>query len=550
MEPIKLFFSYSHKDEDLREELVKHLSILQRQRVIEAWHDRKIGAGDEWAAEIDANLNDAQIILLLISADFLASDYCYENEMKRAMERHEAGEAAVIPVILRQCDWHGGRFGKLQGLPKDCKPVTSWTNRDEAFTDIALGIRKAVEKLQASQPVRGAARTSRIWNVSHHRNPNFTGREELLADIGKALTSGHAAALTQVITGLGGVGKTQAAIEYAYRHRADYGVVWWIKSEEPITLASDFAALAGELNLPEKDEQDQRIVIDAVRRWLEREGGWLLIFDNINHPGDLRGYLPANRNGHVLVTSRDPNWRGVAGTVQVKPLPRDESVEFLVKRTGQNDRQAASDLADALGDLPLAMEQAGAYIEQSQKPLGDYLDLYLKRQSEMLNRGRPATDYPSTVATTWLISFQEVERERGAADDLLRLCAFFAPDDIPQNILIEGAEHLPEPLAAAAKDEVAFDEAVAALRRYSLIEVKDHAISVHRLVQAVARDGLNENDRKRWGEAAVLSANKDVGCVSAFRARGMGCHRHTNSRIVTFDREQPISIESPRGTKR
>lgn len=269
----------------------------------------KIGAGREWAAEIDANLNDARIILRLISADFLASDYCYDKEMLRAMERHEAGEAVVIPVILRQCVWQGAPFGKLQGLPKDFRPVKEWPDLDQAFTDIARSIRKAVAEPQASQPVAVAAKTPRVWNVAHRRNPNFTGREELLAEIGKALTSGHAAALTQAITGLGGVGKTQTAVEYAYRHESDYRVVWWIKSEEP-----------------------------------------------------------TNRNGHAIVTSRDPNWRGVAETIQVKPLPRDESIEFLINRTGQNDRQVAGKLAEALGDLRLAMEQAGAYIAPDDIP--------------------------------------------------------------------------------------------------------------------------------------------------------------------------------------
>ena len=147
MNPIKLFFSYSHKDEDLRDELVKHLSILKRQGVLEAWHDRNIDAGAEWANEINEHLNEAQIILLLISSDFMASDYCYDIEMKRAMERHNANEAAVIPVILRTCDWKGAPFGKLQGLPKDMKPVDDWPNRDQAFTNIAQGIRKVVEKL-------------------------------------------------------------------------------------------------------------------------------------------------------------------------------------------------------------------------------------------------------------------------------------------------------------------------------------------------------------------------------------------------------------------
>ena len=150
MNPIKLFFSYSHKDEDLRNEMVKHLSILKRQGVLEAWHDRNIDAGTEWASEIDERLNEAQIILLLISSDFMASDYCYDIEMKRAMERHDANEAVVIPIIMRSCDWKGAPFGKIQGLPKDMKPVMDWQNRDQAFTNVAQGIRKVAERLAAN----------------------------------------------------------------------------------------------------------------------------------------------------------------------------------------------------------------------------------------------------------------------------------------------------------------------------------------------------------------------------------------------------------------
>jgi len=144
---IEVFFSYAHKDEELRDELEKHLAILKRQGVIAGWHDRKIGPGREWQGQIDAHLNSAGIILLLVSSDFLASDYCYDNEMKRAMERHEAGEARVIPVILRPVDWKGAPFAKLQALPKDAKAVTTWPNRDEAFANVAQGIRAAVEEL-------------------------------------------------------------------------------------------------------------------------------------------------------------------------------------------------------------------------------------------------------------------------------------------------------------------------------------------------------------------------------------------------------------------
>jgi TIR domain len=144
---IEVFFSYSHRDEELRDELAKHLSILKRQGVISAWYDRDIAAGTEWATAIDHHLNSAQVILLLISPDFMASDYCFDIEMQRAIERHEAGEAIVIPIILRPVDWSGAPFGKLQACPKNAQPVTSWANRDEAFLNVAQSIRKAVEQL-------------------------------------------------------------------------------------------------------------------------------------------------------------------------------------------------------------------------------------------------------------------------------------------------------------------------------------------------------------------------------------------------------------------
>jgi len=144
-----IFFAYAREDEDLRDELEKHLSMLKREGVITSWHDRKIGAGKEWEGEIDTHLNTARVILLLISSDFIDSDYCWDVEVKRAMERHEVGEARVIPVILRKVDWKSAPFGKLQALPTDAKPLTSWSNRDEAFFDVAQGIRVAVMELRA-----------------------------------------------------------------------------------------------------------------------------------------------------------------------------------------------------------------------------------------------------------------------------------------------------------------------------------------------------------------------------------------------------------------
>jgi len=159
--PISLFYSYSHKDEALRKKLETHLSLLRDQGVIRDWHDRRIQAGSEWDGVISENLDNAGIILLLVSADFLASRYCRDVEIARAMKRHQAGTARVMPVILRPVDWHSASFGKLQALPKDGKPVTPWNNRDEAFTDIARGIREVAKGL-----VNGAPNTPTPAQVS------------------------------------------------------------------------------------------------------------------------------------------------------------------------------------------------------------------------------------------------------------------------------------------------------------------------------------------------------------------------------------------------
>lgn len=144
---LRVFYSYSHRDETSLERLRRSLSLLKREALIEEWHDRKIGAGREWEGEIDAYLEAADIILLLVSPDFIASDYCWDVEVRRAMEKHEAGQARVIPVILRPAEWHAAPFGKLQALPRDGRPVTKWGNRDEAWLNVARGIRAAVRDL-------------------------------------------------------------------------------------------------------------------------------------------------------------------------------------------------------------------------------------------------------------------------------------------------------------------------------------------------------------------------------------------------------------------
>ena len=227
---ITLFFSYSHVDEYFRNELDKHLSILKRQGLIDGWHDRMILAGSEWSHAIDEHLERSQLILLLVSADFLASDYCYDVELKRALELHDRGNARVIPVILRPVDWRGSPFGKLQALPRDARPVTNWENRDSAWLDVARGIRLVCEEL-AANPTMGPARIPEVSKQSELYQlydvflksgvPNITFVEP--EDFGSLKLSLAQPGRGVVIEGPTGIGKTTAlkkAIEQLTRqHR-------------------------------------------------------------------------------------------------------------------------------------------------------------------------------------------------------------------------------------------------------------------------------------------------------------------------------------------
>lgn len=374
-----------------------------------------------------------------------------------------------------------------------------------------------------------------VWNIPHAWNPNFVGRDELLADLHKALVSGKRAALTQAVTGLGGIGKTQLAIEYADRHAGEYDIVWWVRSESLATAGADLSKLAKRLGLPEADVADQQITIDAVRQRLEPQPRlmvlpkwedaddkinidairqfsapplrWLLIFDNAEEPQALQNILPRGGSGHVIITSRNPNWKSIATLWTVKTFERQVSVDFLLQRTGQTDRDSADRVAEELGDLPLALAQAAGYMERTGRPLKDYLPLLRERRAQLWQHDKPPDGYEQTVTETFTINLESIETKTPAAGDLLNLCAFLAPDDIPLDVLIAGEKHLPERLATAFADPLALDEMLEELRRYSLMERSDNSLSLHRLVQAVVRDRLPVESQQTWCASAVQVIN-------------------------------------------
>ncbi len=334
------------------------------------------------------------------------------------------------------------------------------------------------------------------------RNPSFTGRIDLLDQLHRRLHPGQAAAVVQVqaqaLHGLGGVGKTQLALEYAHRHAGDYELVWWVAAEQPAAIPGQLAALARRLGLPEAAEQAE--TVHALWDALRQRDRWLLVFDNAEHPTDLRPWWPPG-SGRVLVTSRNPIWTGLAATVPVDVLPHAEAVAFLHHRLGHDD-PALDQLADTLGDLPLALEQAAAYVEETATSPSGYLDLLGTHARELFALGQPATT-AQTIATTWTLALDRIRAHNPVAQDLLSLCAFLAPEDLPRALLTEHPDVLPERLATTVNDPLAYQQTIAALRRYSLVTMTGDALRTHRLVQAVTRHALAPVEQQQWATCAV-----------------------------------------------
>ncbi len=301
--------------------------------------------------------------------------------------------------------------------------------------------------------------------------------------------------------GMGGVGKTQLALEYAYRHASDFDLVWWLRAEQPTTLLEDYAKLAGPLGLTVTSEGELAAIAAAVRERLAHRDRWLLVFDNANEPEELEHLLP-HAGGRVLITSRNPACP-FASKFDVPTLRRPASVEFLLRRTGQDDDAAADALAEQLGDLPLALEHAAAYMVETGSSAAAYLLLFCTRRNELWAKARPPIGYPATVGTTWTMAVERLRSEEPRAVDLLNLCAFLAPEAIPRTLLTHNHVALPSEVGDAVADPLRLNRLVGALRRYSLVEVTGEGLSFHRLVQAAARDALGPNDRRRWVEVAV-----------------------------------------------
>jgi hypothetical protein len=345
--------------------------------------------------------------------------------------------------------------------------------------------------------------------------PLLAGRADLLAELDTRLAGGDNPTPRKVtLWGLGGAGKTSLAPAYAHRHLAEVRVAWQFSAEDATVLAAEFGDLAAQLGA--RDLADTRDPVASVHAVLAAyPAPWLLIFDNAADMASVGPFLPPAGPGQVLITSQNPTWPGQP--LNVPMLDRDVAAGFLVDRTSDPDLQAARDLADVLGGLPLALEQAAAYIQTTQGTLASYLALFRHRRAELLSRGEP-TGYDKTVASTWALAFDRLQQTAPRAVGLLRLLAFCAPEAIPLRLLLQPqsrfavrprrrAWRLLAPLYVLIpllRDPIAADEAIAALRRYSLVtSAADRSVSVHRLVQAVTADQMPRRLCKAWRAAAA-----------------------------------------------
>jgi CO dehydrogenase nickel-insertion accessory protein CooC1 len=336
----------------------------------------------------------------------------------------------------------------------------------------------------------------RTWNAPA-RNADFTGRAELLELLRDKLSgSSGAAAVAQALYGLGGVGKTQLAIEYAHRFMADYDLVWWVPSEraEEITLSLAELARKMELRVGDNVAEAAEAALEELRK--DTVPHWLLIFDNADNPKQVEAWLPMG-SGHVIITSRNQAWTNTADILEVDVFSSEESVAHLLRHVPHLDPADATQVAEALGDLPLAIEQASAWLEQTGMPAQAYVAELATRATRILALNQPS-DYATPVVATWNMSFDRLRDRSPAAVRLLQILAFCSPEPISMDLLYseETIQSL-LPYDPALSERLMLGRIIRDISRFALVKVDQgsNSLQIHRLVQAVIRAQMTEDEQ-------------------------------------------------------
>jgi tetratricopeptide (TPR) repeat protein len=358
-------------------------------------------------------------------------------------------------------------------------------------------------------PARPPVRTPAIWGNIPPRNPNFTGRTKLLTQLHEQIQSGTTAVLPHALHGMGGVGKSHLAIQYVYLHQDEFNLIWWIPAERSAQIGAAMVELAQRMGLAAgPDVGSARAAVLEALRLGQPFDRWLLIFDNAESPEALRPYLPTGGPGSIMITSRNPLWSSIASTLEVDVFTREESIQLLRRRGPDLDHNDANRLADALGDLPLALEQAAAWRAETGMSADEYLRLFneTEQRIELLAQTTPM-DYQLPVAAAWNVSLDRLVISNPAAFRLLQLCSFLAPEPIPRTLLgsAYNVDVHPE-LNAALRDPMRLNRAIRDISRYALARInhRTNSIQMHRLVQAVLKDRMTPSEQEAMRSSAHL----------------------------------------------
>ena len=476
--------------------------------------------GQDFILKISDALDRADRVVALWSAEYfnrsryttkeysaaLAADVPGTQDDRLVPLRIENIPADKVPAILRPIlyrDLFGLKEDEARRVLMDAISAPVRPGQKPDFP--GRGIPGQLSSLGAVGP-RLPDTLPRVWNVPA-RNMGFTGRDVLLVALRERLLGGDRA-VVQALRGMGGVGKTQLAIEYAHRFAGSYDVVWWITAEQASLIINQIAGLAARLGCAAPYARAAPAA-DAVMAELRARGRWLLIFDNAETPQDLVPWLPGGGTGHVLITTRTSGWHEIAATpVEVDVFARAESVAILCERVSDLPEADAGHLAEELGDLPLGITQAASYLADSGMALADYLSLVKSQAAHILDQGQVL--YPHSLARATQLTMERLAREDTGAATLAEVCAFLAPEPIPVALFSTAASQLPESLASSATDVLAWRNLLAVLGRSSLARIDQQAMQLHRLTQAILRDRLTPDRAAATRALAgkILAANQ------------------------------------------
>ena len=434
------FVSYTQSDRAWAEWIAWLLEEDRHRVLIQAWD---FVPGSNWVNRMQDGVRAASRTIAVLSGQYLDSVYG-AAEWQAAWAADPAGRDRKL-LVVRIAD--GERPGLLSGVVGvdvfGVSEAMARTRVREMVARAAAGRSKPGTPPPFPPAMRAVPSEPRfpgalpgIWSMPA-RNPNFTGRVKDLAALTSSLTSGVTVTV-QSVHGMGGVGKTQLAVEYAHVHATDYDLVWWIPAEQPALIPDQFAGLARQLGL----DSDAVVDPDGVRKFvhdaLRQLPGWLLVFDNADAVRDVRPWVPSapllpGIRAHVIVTTRRGGFSRIGRVLDLDVLDMHDATAFLRVRLPGMDTSVCQRLAAELGRLPLALEQAAAYLDHTQMPPAEYLDLLVSRGHELHARGH-AADHTDTVATLWTLSLEKIAHEEPASVRLLDLCGYLAPEPIPLDL--------------------------------------------------------------------------------------------------------------------